>query len=98
METTRDFLLYIRNINYEKEEDSNGLVLYIGYLAILSLFNKISTSDEQYFIYDKIMFNIYNKLKNNEKNSLNETAEESSGFIKIKFYENDNINCKISNP
>ena len=91
LEATGDFLLYIRDINYEKGEDGNKLILYTGYLAILRLTNKNSTTNEDdFFIYDKKLINIYNNLNNSEEN-VNDTEVESIGFIKIDFYENGNI-------
>ena len=93
LEANVDFLLYIRDINYEKGEDGNKLILYTGYLAILKLSNKnFTTNEDDYFIYDKKLINIYNNFKNNSKeNNTNVTEVDSSGFIKIDFYENGKI-------
>jgi len=90
-----NFFLYIRDINYEKGENNTKIALYTGYLAILALTNKNETLDEQYFIYDKNLIDIYNQTKNgSEVNSflpLIENTNETIGFIKIQFYENGNI-------
>ena len=84
------FFLYIRDIYYEKGENNSKLILYTGYLAILTLTNKNDTSDEQYYIYDKNLIDIYNQMKNgSEGNSflpLIENTNETTGFIKIQFY------------
>ena len=95
IEANGNYLLYIRDINYEKGENNTKVILYTGYLAILSLTNKNETIDEQYFIYDNKLINIYNQIKNNsgENSSLPliENVNETIGFIKIEFYENGNI-------
>ena len=89
------FLLYIRDIYYEKGENNTKLAYYTGYLAFLTLTNKNDTSDEQYFIYDKNLINIYNQIKNGSETipliPLIENTNETLGFIKIQFYENGNI-------
>jgi len=90
-----NFFLYIRDINYEKGENNTKLTLYTGYLAILTLTNKNNTSEEQYFIYDKNLIDIYYQIKNGSEVNhflpLIENTNETLGFIKIKFYENGNI-------
>jgi len=96
IETRGDFLLYIRNKNYEQSEDDHKLALYTGYLAIVKLvYRNITTLEDNIYIYDKKLINIYNGMRNesNAKRSyeLNNTINESTGFIKIEFYENGEI-------
>ena len=93
-EINGDFMLYIRKINYEKGEDGKKVILYTGYLSILFLSNKNTTSNDTYIIYDQKLIDIYNKTRNISDISSppsNETFENSSGFVKIEFYENGNI-------
>ena len=96
VETFGDFILYIRNKNYEQSEDDHKLALYTGYLAIVKLsYRNITTLEDNIYLYDKKLINIYNSMRN-ESNAkriyeLNNTINESSGFIKIDFYENGEI-------
>ena len=91
-----DFILYIKDINYEKSENNTKLKLYTSYLAILQLTNRNSTNEEEkHFIYDKKLIDIYEQLRNNSDNHIyiakNDTWNDSSGFIKLEFYENGEI-------
>ena len=72
------------------------MALYTGYLAIVKLvYRNITTLEDNIYIYDKKLINIYNGMRNesNAKRSyeLNNTINESTGFIKIEFYENGEI-------
>ena len=91
-----DFILYIKDIHYEKSENNTKLELYTGYLAILQLTNTNSSMNEgMHLIYDKKLIDIYEQLRNNSDNHIyiekNDTWNDSSGFIKLEFYENGEI-------
>ena len=91
-----DFILYIKDMHYEKSENNTKLELYTGYLAILQLTNRNSTdSEEKHLIYDKKLIDIYEQLRNNSDIHLNikknDTLNDTSGFIKLEFYENGEI-------
>ena len=91
-----DYILYINDIHFEKSENNTKLALYTGYIAILQLTNRNSTDEEEkHLIYDKKLIDIYEQLRNNSDIHLlikkNDTWNDTSGFIKLEFYENGEI-------
>ena len=96
MMSNADFLLYIRDKNYEKTDNDTKIAIYTGYLAIIKLININTTSNEEkYYIYDKKLIQVYENIKNKSNSNsfitLNETFNDSCGFIKLDFYENGDI-------
>ena len=96
LEARGDFLLYIKDINYEKSENNTKLEYYTAYLAILQLTNRNSSDREQkVLISDKKLIDIYRQITNKtylidyffKKNS----SIDYTGFIKFEFYENGEI-------
>jgi hypothetical protein len=104
LEARGDFLLYVRDIKYEKTDNDTKIAIYTGYLAVIDLSYINSTSKEEtYFIYDKQLIAIYEKIKNSSDSkpviSLNDTLNSSCGFFKIEFYETGTIKkCIILRP
>ena len=96
IESRGDFLLYIEDINYEKNENNTKLEYYTAYLAIFQLTNRNTSEGERFlFISDKKLIDIYSQIRNKsylidyfymKNNSTNYT-----GFIKFEFYENGEI-------
>ena len=93
LEARGDFLLYIKDINYEKSENNTKLEYYTAYLAILQLTNRNSSdSQAKILISDKKLIDIYRQITNKaylidyffKKNS----SIDYTGFIKFEFYEN----------
>ena len=65
LEVKGDFLLYIRNIKYEKGENDTKKALYSGYFAIVKLSIRNSTDqNERYFVYDKKLISVFEQMKN----------------------------------
>ena len=96
IEARGDFILYIRDKNYELSNNGTKVVLYTGYLAILELkYKNLTTNEEINYLYDKKLINVYNQIRNNSDTkriyNLNNTINESTGFIKIDFYETGDI-------
>ena len=99
LEVKGDFLLYIRDIKYEKGENDTKKAVYSGYFAIVKLSIRNSTDpNERYFVYDKKLISVFEQMKNGSYSasdkSLNEEIKDTCSFIKIDFYENGKIKRK----